>query len=151
MKKIIVLSFILAAMILLGMNVNSSVRINNVSRPNSDMYIHYQVTVHPDMKITHNSCPLMVVITDGYNVTIGPPQLYHSDMNTYYFYELGPVTGVRKAKLTNVEGYQPDDVCYQISSTDAKSGTFLNGWNYPFDLYGSVKEIIKPGNSQENQ
>jgi len=151
MKKIIVLSFVLAALIFFGLNVNSSVRINNTNIGNSNSYIHYQVNIHPDWDITHSSCPLMVSITDGSNRIIGQSQLYHPNMNTYHFYEMGPVSGKRMAKLSNVDEWQPDNVCTFVSLSDSKSGTFNNGWNYMFDLYASVKEIIKQDNSTVSQ
>ena len=150
MKKITLLSFVLVAMIFLGMNVNSSVRINTVNN-NSTAYIHYQVNVHPDWAIIHNSCPLMVSLTDGSNMVIGLPKLYHPNISTYDFYEMGPVTGVRKARLANSDEYQPDNVCTIITSSDAKSGTFYNGWNYIYDLYGSTKAIIKADDSKVTQ
>ena len=151
MKKIIVLSFVLVTMIILGINVNSSVRINNLNNGNSTRYIHYQVTVHPDWVITHLSCPLMVSLTDGSNMIIGLPQLYHPNINTYNFYEMGPVSGIRRAKLTNTYERQLDNACQIISLSDSKSGTFYNGWNYVFDLYASPRDIIKQDNSTVTQ
>jgi hypothetical protein len=82
---------------------------------------------------------------------IGPPQYYHPNINTYDFYEMGPVSGVRKARLSNVDEWQPDNVCVVISLADSKSGTFNNSGNYIFDLYASVKDIIKPDNSKVTQ
>jgi hypothetical protein len=151
MKKIILLSFVIAAMIFLGMNVNSSVRISSSKNDKSIQYIHYQVNIHPNLAILHNGCPLMVSMRDASNLVIGQQQLYHPNMNVYDFYEMGPVSGVRRAMLVNADGYQPDDFCQVISCNDAKSGTFLNGWDYKYDLYGSTRDIIKPNNTGNNQ
>jgi len=150
MKKIIVLSFVLATMIILGINnVNSSVR-NNNNLANGG-YIHYQVNIHKNWAITHNSCPMMVSITDRSNVLIGLPQLYHQNINTYDFYEIGPVSGIRKATITTSQSQFDNNACYAVSLSDSKSGTFYNGGNYVFDLYGSVRNIVKQDNSTVTQ
>lgn len=151
MKKIILLSVVLTAMIFLGVNVNSSVRIDNSKNDKAIQYIHYQVNIHPNTAILQNGCPLMVSIRDASNLLIGEPQQYQPNMNIYNFYEMGPVTGVRMARLANADNYQPDDFCIMISSNDAKSGTFLNGWDYIYDLYGSAKNIIKQDYSGKTQ
>jgi len=104
MKKIIVLSFVIATVVFFCMNVNSTARINYQSRPNSNSNIQYQVNVHPDMSITNNLCPLIVELTDGSGMIIGQPRLYIRGENTYYFLEQGPVSGTRVAKLTNMLG-----------------------------------------------
>ena len=151
MKKIILLSFVLAAMIFLGMNVNSSVRINNNKNDRSIQYIHYQVNIHPNLAIIQNGCPLMVSMRDASNLVIGQPLQYHPNMDVYDFYEMGPVSGVRRARLANADNYQPDDFCVTISCNDAKSGNFLNGSEYIYDLYGSSRQIIKQDNSGKTQ
>ena len=152
MKKIIILSFVLAAVIILGMNVNSSARISNTGNVPTQTYIQYQVNIHPNWGILHNQCPMFVVLTDGISKRyIGPPKLYQQGINTYYFSEIGPVTGVRTARLFDGSKDQSDDVCYAVSLSDLKTGTFYSGQNYIFDLYGSARDIIKQDNSSVNQ
>ena len=95
MKKIALVSFVIAAMIFLGTNVNSSVRVINKNNSNSTAQINYQVNIHPNWIILHNQCPIWVMMTDGTNTNIlGLPQLYNPEINTYHFYEMGPVYGI---------------------------------------------------------
>ena len=146
MKKIIILSFVAATVIFLGMNLSSSARLADIHNGNAPALIHYQVNIHPDWKILHNLCPLIVAITDGGQNVIVQPQLYHNGINTYHFYEMGPVSGTRIAELVNGEVDQHIDVCYLISLTNLKAGTFNNGQTYVFDLSGSAKEILPKDN-----
>jgi hypothetical protein len=129
------------------MNVNSTARINYQSRPNSNSNIQYQVNVHPDMSITNNLCPLIVELTDGSGMIIGQPRLYIRGENTYYFLEQGPVSGTRVAKLTNMLGEQPADVCIDISLSDSKTGVFNNGETYKFNLFVPLKDNNNPATS----
>ena len=152
MKKIVIISFVITALILFGLNVNSSERLNKSNIGPTSTYIHYKVNVHPNYAILHNQCPMLVLITDETNTNmIGLPQLYHPDKNTYYFYEEGPVTGVRVAHLINTAVDQPGDVCFDVSLWNSKVGTFYNGMNYIFDLYYSAIDIMKQDDSKVTQ
>jgi|WetSurMetagenome_2_1015567.scaffolds.fasta_scaffold215795_2 hypothetical protein len=147
MKKIIILSFVTAMVIFLGMNLSSSARLANIPNGDAPSLIHYEVKIHPDWKILHSSCPLMVAITDGQRNVTGQPQLYHYGTNTYHFYEMGPFSGTRIAELINGEVDQHTNVCYEISLMNLKAGTFNNGQTYMFDLFGSAKDIFTLDNS----
>jgi Phr family secreted Rap phosphatase inhibitor len=148
MKKIIILlSLVVTAVIFFGMNENSTARIIYQSRPNTNSNIQYQVNVHPDMRITNNLCPLIVELTDGSGRLIGQPRIYIPGENTYYFFERGPVKGTRMAKLTNMSGWMPDDVCIDISLSDSKTGVFNNGVDYKFNLFVQLKDNSDPANT----
>ena len=149
MKKIIILSFVVTAMIILGMNVNSSARVRNMNSGTSQNYIQYQVNIHANWAIRHNQCPMIVEITDGPDgKVIQQPMLYQQGINTYYFTEVGPVHGTRVAHLLNLSSDQPGNVCITISVSDTKSGVFYDGSNYIFDVFGSTKDIFKQDNSR---
>ena len=151
MKRIIILSLVLMILIIFGMDVNSSVRLNTMSIGNTKSDIHYQINIHPNLAIIQSSCPMMVSLTDGSGNNIGQPKLYNPSQNSYHFYEMGPVSGIRMARLVNIEERFSDNVCVLVSLKDSKSGTFNNGWRYVFNLYGSVKDIINQNNSNETQ
>lgn len=150
MKKFIILTFIASIAVFIGINLSSSAYSNKIHNDNID-YIHYQVNIHPDYNISHTACPLTVQMTNGAGMLIGQPQFYHQGINTYHFYETGPVTGKRVAQLLNTDEGLPDDVCLLVSLWDSKTGTFYNGGNYKFDLYGSSKDQVAPYNSTVNQ
>ena len=153
MKKIIVLSFFVAALILFGMNVSSSVRYSNTREAPIESRIHYQVDIHADWTIVNNQCPMWVTITDG---TVPPlfkqSQFYHAGKNTYHFYENGPVSGLRVAQLTTAySDNQPGDVCYNVLLVDSKNGTFYNDMNYIYDLFGPGINNIRQDNSRPKE
>ncbi|MGA3013334.1 MAG: hypothetical protein ABSD71_04790 [Bacteroidales bacterium] len=148
MKKIILLSSIAVMMIFFSFEL-STTTVSAKARNNNGSFIHYQVIIYPDWRIDHNVCPLMVQMTNGSGMLIGQQQLYHKGTNVYNFYEAGPVTGVRKAQLTDEEERGlPDDVCIVISLSDSKSGTFNNGGNYVFNLYGFRIQQFVPNSPQ---
>ena len=149
MKKIIVLSFVAAAVIFIGMTLSSSTLMIK-GNPPVPAQITYQVVIHPDWTIIHNQCPMLVAVTDGKSGIIGQPKPYVHGVNTYNFYETGPVNGVRKAILMNSPIDKPNDVCMAVSATDSKSGTFNNGNVYMFNIYGSARNIIDKDNSTVN-
>lgn len=129
----------------------STTTVGAKGRNDNGSFIHYQVIIYPDWRIDNNLCPLMVQMTNGSGMLIGQPKLYHKGTNIYNFYEIGPVTGVRMAQLTDMEeGGLPDDVCIVIALSDSKSGTFNNGGNYIFNLYGSRIPQIVPNDPQRN-
>jgi len=136
-------------MIFFGVNLRSSARQTNIPEGNVQSLVHYKITIHPDWMILQNACPMMVTLSDGVHGFIGQPQIYIQGKNTYHFYEMGPASGMRVAELTDAEVDKPKDVCYVISITDTKSGTFFNGGNYMFDLYGTGKNINPWGKSNE--
>ena len=143
MKKLTILSVVAMGVILLGMNPNLYAR-NDKIKENSAS-IHFQVNVHPGWKLTHNSCPSVVEIIDGTGMIIGISQLYQADKNIYDFYEVGPVTGIRKAIVVNAGGGTKEDVCMLISLWASKVGTFSNGETYGFNIYESPRDVNVPG------
>ena len=152
MKKIVISTFVIAALMFFGTKVNSSERLSNSSHGIATPYIQYQVNIHPNWVILHNQCPMWVLITDETTATIiGIPQLYQHDMNTYTFYEIGPVSGVRIAHLINSPEDLPGDACYNVQVWDSKTGTFNNDMTYIFNLYSSVRNIIRQDNSTVTQ
>ena len=95
---------------------------------------------------------MIVEITDGTSGrVIDQPMPYQQGINTYYFSEAGPVNGVRIARLINLSTDQAGDVCFPVSVSDTKSGTFYDGVNYIFDVFGSTKDIFKQENSRVRQ
>jgi hypothetical protein len=149
MKGIIIL-YLASIGIFIGINLRTSAYSDKI-QDNNAPYIHYQVNIHPDYNITHDACPLMVQMTNGAGILIGQPQLYHNGLNTYNFYEAGPVTGKRMAQLLNTDEGLPENVCILVSLWDSKTGTFYRGGNYKFDLYGSSRDQVAPDNSTVNQ
>jgi hypothetical protein len=139
MKKIILVTFIAAGMIFLGIKLSPSAFSGKPTDNNA--LIHYQVNIHPDSRINSNACPLWVQLSDGSGMMIGQPQLYRKGTNTYHFYEAGPVSGRRVAGLTDEDEGLPHDVCIIISLTDSKSGTFYGGGTYIFGLFDSPENI----------
>jgi hypothetical protein len=136
MKKIIIVSVVAAAVIFFGISLNSSALISLKPTGTLQAVIHYQVTVHPDYIVSHNQCPMVVQIMDESRNVIGLPQLYVKGKNIYNFYEVGPVTGMRIARLSNADADSHNDVCFVVSMTDSKTGTFNPGGNYYYNLYG---------------
>jgi len=151
MKKLIIFTFIAAGVIFLGIKLSPSAFSNMTNVINNNAAIHYQVVIHPDWRINQSACPLEVQMTNGSGMLIGLPQIYQKGMNTYHFYESGPVTGNRVAQLLNMDEGLPDDVCILISLSNSQSGTFNNGETYTFNLYGSVKDISVPFNSEGSE
>ena len=136
MKRIFFISVVVSAMIFFGFELNSYARINFINDQNTTAFIHYQVNIHPDWKVLNNSCLMVITITNEAKTIIGSPQVYINGVNTYNFYETGPVSGTRIATMTNasVPGGQ-EQVCQNIYMMSSKSGNFQNGSTYPFDLY----------------
>jgi hypothetical protein len=145
MKRIFFMSFVVTAMIFLGANMKSSARININLAKNTPAFISYQVNIHPDNLLLGNSCSTRVEITNGSGMVIGQPQLYMAGVYTYYFYELGPVTGIRKAIISNEIGNRNIEPCISLNWWQTRSSTFKNGENYIFNL--SAPSLIQPGNT----
>jgi hypothetical protein len=145
MKKLMIFSVVAMGVILLGNSPNIYARNNKIKDNPGFASIHYQVTVHPGWKLTHNSCPSVVEIVDGTGMIIGLSQLYQADKTSYDFYEVGPVTGTRKAIVVNAGGGTKEDVCMLISLWASKAGTFMNGETYGFNIYESPRDVNVSG------
>ena len=143
MKRIYFISFVAAAMIFFSADMKSSARINDNLGRNTLAFITYQVNVHPDNLLLGNSCLTYVEIRNGEGLIIGQSQPFHTGVNTYYFYELGPVNGIRQAFITNTGGSDRNiEPCLTVNWWDTKTGTFRNSQNYTFNLWSSnpIKE-----------
>jgi hypothetical protein len=150
MKKIIFLSLAVSVVILFGINQSSSAK-KNVANVNSMAMIHYQVVVHPTHDLIVSTCPILLAITDGNGYVIGTTQVYHSDQNTYNFYESGVQYGARAALLSNMNGNITDNICIVVDVRNSKTGTFIPGSTYGYDLWVDKKAEIDPRNNTNSQ
>jgi hypothetical protein len=119
MKKILIVPLALAAVILFGLSLNHALLVN--------------------------TCSVLVAMTDKSGKMVGLPQAYQSKVNTYYFYEMGPVYGTRTAILINAP--HQDISCALVNLWSSKSGWFDGNSTYTFDLWASVKDTQSPDNS----
>ena len=97
--------------------------------------IKYQVTIHVPADLSLPNVHFFVVMTDGNGRRIAAPQQAVTGINTYYFSELGPVTGTRIARL--VEAHISDSYMPFTCNPDVKTGIFKNGYMYDFNLWPS--------------
>jgi hypothetical protein len=141
MKKLIIFSVVAMGVMLIGVKPDLYARNGKIKDNNVSASIHYQVNVHPGWKLTHNSCSSVVEIVDGNGMVIGLSQFYQADKNIYDFYEVGPVTGIRKAIVINTGSGTKEDVCMVISLWASKVGTFNNGETYGFNIYESPRDV----------
>ncbi|HZY26432.1 MAG TPA: hypothetical protein VFE71_11435 [Bacteroidales bacterium] len=144
MKKLFFATFVIAAIMFLGIGTKSSARIHGLTN-NTVAFISYEVNINPDHNLITNSCASIVEITNDAGMVIGQPQMYQLGMNTYHFYEMGPVNGTRKAIITNEAGDHNSIPCYLISWGQTKTGIFRNGENYIFVL--STTGVIRQYNN----
>lgn len=106
--------------------------------------VRYQVTVHMPADI--RLCNLWIVeVTDGTGNLVTPAQGLSEGSATYTFFEKGPVTGVRVARLvqnnsTKHFNCEPEFSVYP----DFKTGTFANGTMVTFDLWPNSEQPPKP-------
>jgi hypothetical protein len=135
MKKKIVLSMVVSAMIFAGIAASAA---NTMQFP--PYLVYYQVTVHAE-KLAIVNCDRVVVITDKYGNPVVPAQQYVPGTSVYYFTDLGPITTTRVAQLQIAPVTAPS--CPAAPVTDKKTGTFIPGIVYPFNLYLDVK-VEKP-------
>lgn len=144
MKKILIVPMALAAVILFG-SLNSSARINLANNTNKGL-IQYNVKIHPNYALLVNTCPVMVAMTDKSGNILGSPQAYHIKVNTYYFYEMGPVYSTRTAILINAPGGH-QQACTLVDLRNSQTGWFVGNSTYNFDLWATAREIQSPDNS----
>ena len=105
--------------------------------------IRYQVNVHTNTD--QQFCQTFVVeIIDQNNHVIAPVQSYLAEVEGYNFYEAGPVTGVRIARLANFNTGTLF-ICDQVvfAAPDVKWGIFKTGQTYTFNLYPSINPPAK--------
>ena len=146
MKRIIISSLAIVAVIVFGLSINSSARINLASETTKGL-VQYVVNIHPDQALLANTCPVLVAMTDKSGKIVGLPQAYNSNNKTYSFYEMGPVYGTRNAILINAPLTHKERACILVNLQDSKAGWFNPGGVYTYDLWASSKDIINPDNS----
>jgi hypothetical protein len=135
MKRIFFISIVLVIVIFFGLETTSTAR-RNQGNGTAIAYIHYQVVIHPDYRISNNQCSMVVEITNEAKTIVGMPQQYIHGVNIYNFYELGPIYGTRVASLTNTASGR-NDVCYAVTITGTRTGNFDGGQTYPYELWGT--------------
>ncbi|MCX6245953.1 MAG: hypothetical protein NTU98_14760 [Bacteroidetes bacterium] len=105
------------------------------------LVIHYQVNVHMPKEKSFNTRNMYVVMTDGYNKPVAPPQLLSKGMETYHFFEGSSVKGTRIAQLIYSDGTTA--AMFSIAGPDVQSGSFIAGATYIFNLYVTSAQQIK--------
>jgi hypothetical protein len=136
MKTLKTLSVILLTLTIIGINGMYAKANRLQNQPQINGSIKYQVHVHSSDDISWPLLNIFVVMTDQNGRQVAPAQLFTIGTWTYNFTEAGPVTGTRIARLTTPsEGGQYLSL---FPYPDSKTGTFLNGKTYPFDLYPYV-------------
>ena len=96
--------------------------------------VQYAVRIHASQIHSGNISPnFFVMITDGRGKLVAPVQAVRPGLSTYYFSEIGPVSGTRTATMI----YDPmgPGVLQFYCAPDSKTGLFKNGVTYSFDLY----------------
>jgi hypothetical protein len=134
MKKILFISFVASTLIFINLEGNSSARFNLINDGTQSL-IRYQAIVHPDANILANSCAMYIQMANPDGTIVGQPLLYVHGVNTYYFFEPGPVTGTRVVIMSNIQTGGKENVCMNISVKGTRTGTFYNSVTYTIDLY----------------
>jgi hypothetical protein len=94
--------------------------------------VHYKVQIHLQKDVPFRTNNVYVIITDERNQPVAPPQLFDSGKLTYEFTENNSVIGTREAQLMYFDGTR-----HRLfnSSPDIKSGKFITGETYNFNIY----------------
>ncbi|MCX6251843.1 MAG: hypothetical protein NTX61_13965 [Bacteroidetes bacterium] len=95
--------------------------------------IKYLVNIHVPVGINISDVQLYVLITDKHNRKVALPQQFSFETMTYVFFEEGPVTGTRIAWIMQSNNDGPKIQLW--GNNDIKTGTFLPGHLYQFDIY----------------
>jgi hypothetical protein len=123
--KTIAKTLVAISILLLSFQAYSAGNLNTVQS------VHYKVNIHL-AKIPHfDPKNVYVVMSDG-KAPIAPPQLFRANTLTYEFSEKGTVTGTRVAQLIYNDG---TSIGMFGSSVDVKTGRFIAGNTYEFDIY----------------
>jgi hypothetical protein len=119
-----------------------SIQAYSAGNINSVQSVHYKVNIHLAKIPNFDPKNLYVVISDGKGL-VAEPQHFRVDNLTYEFSEKGTVTGTRIAMLVYMNGGKPG---LFNATDDVKTGRFLAGNTYDFNLYiqpqniGSIEE-----------
>lgn len=145
MKTTKITAALLLVLILLGINLVNAGNVGSKNRViNGVSVVRYQVNVH--LPVEMKLCNLWVIqIADGNGNLVTPAQGYSTSNNSYMFYEKGPVTGTRVARLvisnsTLHFNCNPEFDVYP----DSRTGTFTIGQTVIFDLYPGNTTPPKP-------
>jgi len=137
-KLFSVLSF---ALMVIGVNAANYSNDMTFFREASSL-VRYQVNIdpayRPNVVDTNHSiiiCGVLVVVTNGSGKQVAPAQTYTPGVSTYNFYEAGPVTGTRVARLVS----DPNSPCPRPNPVDPnqleiQKGTFPGGTTTRFHL-----------------
>jgi hypothetical protein len=145
MKTTKITAIVSLVLILFGTNLLNAG--NTIGKPRMIIgmnLVRYQVNVHLPFDV--RLCNLWVIeVTDAKGNLVAPAQGYSELTDTYIFYEKGPVTGTRVARLvlsTTTMHYNCDPE-FNVYP-DFKTGTFAVGQTVTFDLYPSNIQPPKP-------
>ena len=141
MKTLKLKTVISLVLIIAGINFLFAIPTNNRILIGSASGITYIVSVHFQEKIELcNSYLVQVVDDQGYSVA--PAQLYQQGTATYVFHERGPAGGVRVARLVQSPTLGHITCNYDlVTAPDIKTGKFLVGRSYFFDLYPVLQTL----------
>lgn len=113
-----------------------------VNRNNSNPFppvIRHQVNVYPVRELTSYQTYIVQVVDEN-GTLVAPSQTYIPGLNAYTFYERGPRTGTRIARLAMIpQSKGLSCIPYIYCAPDIKSGTFLNGRTYTYNLYPKMR------------
>jgi hypothetical protein len=142
MKTTKIFSVISLALILFAATSASSGNIGtNGSRlsPTPLVNHHVNINVNSDKK----TCNVyQVEILNGNGQLVAPAKTYIPGVSQYDFYERGPATGVRVAVLVLAPVYSHFSCETELFTAPViKSGTFLPGQTYRYDLYPQTQPI----------
>jgi hypothetical protein len=136
MKTTKILAALSLALMIFGMNTGFCAKTDNgnaLTSAGGD--IRYQVRIHipADAAICNT---YLVQLLDKNGRPVAPAQTYMQGTNQYDFYETGPVTGIRIARIV-LDPHVDHIACPTELFCDpaVRIGTFLGGKSYPFDLY----------------
>jgi hypothetical protein len=106
--------------------------------------IRYQVSVA--LPAETSLCNVyQVEIIDGRGYQVAPAKIFTPGVSLYDFYERGPVTGVRIARLVIAPFGKDGDhyICDReyFTTPSVMQGTFENGKTYKFELFPQVSPI----------
>lgn len=142
MRTLRILTAISLALILSGWNAAYSRQLNNPgNKIPATMGIRYEVNIH--FKEDIQLCDVYIVqMVDGQGRLVAPVQHFRPGVYSYSFYETGSVRGTRVARLV-LDTSKNHNVCpfHIYALPDVRTGTFLSGRTYTFDLYPATAGI----------
>jgi len=133
--KTIAKTLIAAITLLFAMHVNAA-SINRETL-SSGSQIKYEVKINStQIRPGAVNLNLFVMMTDEHGKVVAPVQAVRPGLSTYYFYETGPLMGTRVASMI-YDPMGPSSLPFYCAP-DARTGKFLNGATYLFNLYPTI-------------